>query len=486
MSDDIADLTALQMRKAFAAGELSPVEAAEACLTRIYALDGRVHAYSQVNEEITLAEARAAEERYRGNRAQGLVDGVPVAVKDIFMAEGWPNLKGSRLTDPHKPCGEDSPAVAALRRHGMVTLGRTTTPEFGWKGVTDSPLEGPTGNPWNPELTAGGSSGGSAAAVVLGMGPLALGTDAGGSIRIPAAFSGLFGHKPTHGLCPMWPPSAFWPLAHVGPMSKTVSDGALLMNVLAEPDPRDPTLAPNRTDFLAELEDGIEGLKIAFSPDLDFDVEVDPEIAAAAADAVRRLENLGARVEEAGPGLTDPLEAFNVLFYGGAANAMRDLGPGERARMDPGLTEVAAWAEGLSLLDYQGALNTRARWIEAMSLFHERYDLLITPTLPIPAFAKGREVPEGWPHERWPTWTPFTYPFNMTGQPAASVPCGFTAGGLPVGLHIVGARHADALVLRAAYAYQQTHDLTANRPAWVDNPAIGDTSTEAASTEVSK
>jgi len=474
MASDIADLTALQMRDAFAAGELSPVEAAEACLARIRALDDRVHAYSQVNEEITLAEARAAEARYREGRADGLVDGVPVAVKDIFMAEGWPNLKGSRLIDPNKPCDVDSPAVAALRRHGMVTVGRTTTPEFGWKGVTDSPLEGPTGNPWAPELTAGGSSGGSASAVVLGMGPLALGTDAGGSIRIPAAFSGLFGHKPTHGLCPMWPPSAFWPLAHVGPMTKTVADSALLMNVLAEPDPRDPTLPANRTDFLAELEGGVEGLRIAYSPTLGFGTEVDPEIAGAVADAVGRLADLGARVEEVDPGLDDPLAAFDILFYGGAANAMRDIGAADRERMDPGLAAVAAWAEKLSLLDYQGAMNVRAAWIEAMSLFHERYDLLVTPALPIPAFRKGLEVPEDWPHERWPTWTPFTYPFNMTGQPAASVPCGFTAAGLPVGLQIVGPRHADALVLRAAHAYQQAHDLSGQRPAWIEDSLTED------------
>lgn len=469
---EIADFTAVEMLAAFRKGELSPVETAEACLARIRSLDDRVHAYSQIDEEITLAEARAAERRYLEGRANGLVDGIPVAVKDIFMARGWPNLKGSRLIDPSKPGDVDSPAVAALRRHGMVTVGRTTTPEFGWKGVTDSPLEGPTGNPWNPDLTAGGSSGGSATAVVLGMGPLSLGTDAGGSIRIPAAFSGLFGHKPTHGLCPMWPPSAFWPLAHVGPMTKTVRDGALLMNVLAEPDPRDPALAPNRTDFPAALAGGVEGLRVAFSPRMGFDIEVDPEIAEAVASAVRRLEALGAHVEETDPGLSDPLEAFNVLFYGGAANAMRDIGPEDRARMDPGLAEVAAWAEKLSLLDYQGALNVRAHWIEAMSLFHERYDLLVTPALPIPAFAKGREVPEGWPHARWPTWTPFTYPFNMTGQPAASVPCGFTAAGLPVGLHIVGARHADALVLRAAHAYQEAHDLTTRLPAWIEDSTV--------------
>jgi len=467
---DIADLTAVQMLDAFAARQLSPVEAAEACLKRIRDHDHAVHAYSQINEEVTLAEAPAAEARYQRGEANGLVDGVPVAVKDIFMAEGWPNLKGSKLIDRDTPAASDAPAVAALKRHGMVTVGRTTTPEFGWKGITDSPLEGPTGNPWAPEKTAGGSSGGSASAVVLGMGPLALGTDAGGSIRIPAGFSGLVGHKPTHGLCPMWPPSAFYPLAHVGPMTWTVRDTALLMNILAEPDPRDATLPANTHDFVKALDGGVSGLKIAYSPDLGF-IDVDPEIARAVDAAVRRLEDLGAHVEQTGPGFSDPVDAFDVLFYGGAANAMRDISAEDRKQMDPGLQEVAAWAEKLSLLDYMGAANVRAELIERTSLFHQQYDLLVTPTLPIPAFTKDREVPEDWPAERWPSWTPFTYPFNLTGQPAISVPCGFTDAGLPIGLQIVGARHQDGLVLRAAEAYQQAHDLTATRPDWIKENA---------------
>lgn len=463
----IADLTATQMLAAFAKRELSPVEAAEACLERIRRLNGDVHAYAQVNQEVTLAEARAAEARYAKGEARGLVDGVPVAVKDIFMAEGWPNLKGSHLVDRGAPAAADAPAVAALKRHGMVTLGRTTTPEFGWKGVTDSPLEGPTGNPWQPAATAGGSSGGSAAAVVLGMGPLALGTDAGGSIRIPAGFSGCFGHKPTHGLCPMWPPSAFYPLAHVGPMTWTVEDAALLMNVLAEADPRDAALPPAHRDYRAELGGDLSGLRVAYSASYGY-VQVDPEIAAAVAAAVKVLGELGAEVEAVDPGIEDPIDAFNILFYGGAANAMRDIDGEARGRMDPGLVEVAEWAAGHSLLDYLAAANTRAALTEHFSLFHRRYDLLVSPCLPIPAFAKGRDVPEGWHGRHWPSWTPFTYPFNLTGQPACSVPCGFTRDGLPIGMQIVAARHADALVLRAAHAFEQARPWTGRRPQWIE------------------
>ncbi|MDT0634161.1 amidase [Spectribacter hydrogenoxidans] len=462
---DIADLTAIEMLEAFRAKTLSPVEAADACLARIHALNPAVHAYCQINEEITRAEARAAEKRYQDGTAHGLVDGVPVAVKDIFMAEGWPNLKGSKLIDRHRPADQDAPAVAALRRHGMVTSGRTTTPEFGWKGVTDCPMEGPTGNPWAPDQTAGGSSGGSAAAAVLGMSPLTLGTDAGGSIRMPAGFSGCFGHKPTHGLCPMWPPSAFYPLAHVGPMTWTVDDAALLMNVLAEPDPRDPTLPANRVDFRDGLDNGVRGLRIAFSADFGY-ANVDPEIAEAVARTVALLEREGAAVESADPGFEDPIDAFNLLFYGGAANAMRDIDAEARKQMDPGLVEVAEWAAQFSLLDYMGAANVRANLVESTSLFHQRFDLLVSPVLPIPAFPKGQEVPDGWHSPRWPSWTPFTYPFNLTGQPAASVPCGFNRDGLPIGLQIVGARHQDAVVLRAAKTLENVAPWTGRRPDW--------------------
>ncbi len=458
----VADMTAMEMLRAFRGRILSPVEAARACLERVAQYNDVVNAYCLVDEETTLAAARASEERWQHGRPLGLVDGVPTAIKDVFMTRGWFNRKASH-TIPDTPADEDAPAIAALRRNGFVPSGKVTTPEFGWKAVTDSPLYGITRNPWDPDKTPGGSSGGSSCAVALGMSPLSLGTDAGGSIRIPAAFTGIVGHKPTQGRCPIWPQSPFGALAHPGPMTWTVEDAALLMNVISEPDPHDTTLPRPTEDYLVGLYGGVRGLRIAFSPNFGF-IDVDPEIAASVRQAAAVFEELGAHVEERDPGFNDPLDAFNILFCGGAANSMRDLGAEQRKTMDPGLVEVAEWAEQLSLLDYLWAQNERSALIERMNLFHDRYDLLLSPSVPIPAFRAGLEVPENWHAKRWPTWTPFTYPFNMTGQPGCSVPCGFTAKGLPIGLQLMGGRHQDALVLRAAHAYQSARPLTARRP----------------------
>lgn len=464
MSRELLSLTALELREKFRSRELSPVEAARAALGQIDRLNGDVNAFCLVDPETTLELAAAAERRYAEGEPRGLVDGVPVAVKDVFLTPMWPTRRGSRAVDPGPTLGKDSPCTRSLERHGYVPLGKTTTPELGWKGVTDSPLTGISRNPWDFTRTPGGSSGGSGAAVALGMGPLALGTDAGGSIRIPAGFCGVVGLKPTFGEVPHWPASPFGSLAHAGPMAWTVADCALMMNVLTEPDPRDSQAAPRRgVDYLAALEGGVKGLKVAFSPTLGY-VDVKREVAQAVARAVAVLEELGAHVTETDPGFTDPLAAFGHLFYGGAANALRDYGPKKRELMDPQLVKVAEKAAQRSMLDYLAAVNERMSISERMALFHERYDLLVTPALPITAFAAGREVPEDWHSTRWPSWTPFTYPFNMTGQPALSVPCGFDGDGLPIGLQIVGGRFRDELVLRAGHAYQQAAPLTGRRP----------------------
>ena len=458
-----AQLSATEMQRAFSTGDLSPVEVAHACLASIRRHDDAINACVRLSPDAAIAAAEHSAERHRRGQPLGPLDGVPVAIKDMFLTRGEANLKGSLTVDPDQPWLQDAPAVAALRRQGAVFIARTTTPEFGWKGVTDSPLTGITRNPWNPDLTAGGSSGGSAAAIAAGMTPLALGTDAGGSIRIPASFCGIVGLKPTHGLAPMWPPSAFYPLAHVGPMAWTVRDCALLLDALATPDPRDSTLPAPQDRFVDGLQAGADGLRIAWSADLGF-VTVDPEVAALTEAAVELLADQGALVEHADPGFEDPREAFDTLFFAGAANALRDLGSEARSRMDPGLTEAVARAEPLSALDYLAAMNARAALSEQMGRFHARWDLLVTPTLPLVAFTAGREVPEHSPDPRWPGWTPFTYPFNLTGQPAITVPCGLTRAGLPVGLQIVGPRHADARVLQAAHALQQAMPLTHLRP----------------------
>ncbi|AXK35465.1 amidase [Streptomyces armeniacus] len=451
---DLTALTAARLVAGYAAGDFSPVEVARAALERAEAAQPRVNAFVRINGEVALADARASEERWRRGEPAGLVDGVPVTVKDILLQRGMPTLKGSwSVREDGRAWDEDAPSVARLREHGAVFLARTTTPEFGWKGVTDSPRHGATGNPYDPERTAGGSSGGGAAAVALGAGPLSLGTDAGGSVRIPASFSGIFALKPTYGRVPMYPASAFGTLAHVGPMTRDAADSALLMDVISAPDPRDwAQLGPVHGSFRDGLSGGVAGLRIAYSPTLGGQVEVDPVVAAAVRRAVERLAELGAVVEETDPDLPDPVEEFHTLWFSGAARITQDFTDEQRAAMDPALREVCEEGARTSALDYLAAVDVRMALGRTMGLFHERHDLLVTPTMPITAFAKGVEVPDGSPLPRWTSWTPFTYPFNMTQQPACSLPCGVDGDGMPVGVQLVAARHQDALVLRAAHA----------------------------------
>jgi aspartyl-tRNA(Asn)/glutamyl-tRNA(Gln) amidotransferase subunit A len=349
--------------------------------------------------------------------------------------------------------------VARLRAHGAILLGKTTTPEFGWKGVTDSALMGVTRNPWNPDVTPGGSSGGAAVAAALGMGTLHQGTDGGGSIRIPAGFSGVFGIKPTFGRVPAWPASPFGTVSHLGPLTRSVADGALMMTVMAEPDPRDWYALPAPTqDWRIGLEGGVAGLRIAYSPRLGH-IKVDPEIARLVARAVADLSDLGAIVEEADPDLGDAAEVFRIHWFTGAANLARKMTAKTLAAIDPGLREIAAVGAGFTLAEYMEAVAAREAMGLAMNRFHERYDLLATPTLPIPAFKAGVEVPPRSGMTRWTDWTPFTYPFNLTRQPAATVPCGLTRAGLPAGLQLVGPLHREDLVLRACRAYESVRPI---------------------------
>ncbi|WP_432097450.1 amidase [Streptomyces sp. bgisy100] len=451
---ELSDLTAVRLVEGFASGAFSPVEAARAALERIERTEPALNAFVRVDAEDALGRAAESEERWRRGEPAGLVDGVPVSVKDILLQRGAPTFRGSRTVRAgSRPWDEDAPAVARLREHGAVFLGKTTTPEFGWKGVTDSPRHGATGNPYDPGRTAGGSSGGSAAAVAVGAGPLSLGTDGGGSVRIPAGFCGIFALKPTYGRVPNYPASPFGTLAHVGPMTRDAADAALLMDVITGPDARDwSQLGRVSGPFRDALGGGVAGLRVAWSPDFGGRVAVDPQVAGAVRRAVDRLAELGARVEEADPGFEDPVEAFHTLWFSGVARVVQHLGPEERALLDPGLREVCERGAAYSALDYLAAVDERMALGVAMGRFHERYDLLVTPTLPITAFEAGAEVPRGSGLSRWTGWTPFTYPFNLTQQPAASVPCGQDRDGLPVGVQLVAARHGDDLVLRAAHA----------------------------------
>lgn len=455
-------LSVTDMTRGFRAGRLSPVEITEDVLGRIERDGEAVNAYREVEAEEALAAARESERRWRAGEPRGQFDGVPVSVKDVLLMRGHPTLRGSATTDPRGPWEEDAPSVARLREQGAVLTGKTTTPELGWKAVTDSPLTGITRNPWDLSRTPGGSSGGASASVALGMPPLALGTDGGGSVRIPGGFTGVFAHKPTYGRVPHYPASPFGTLAHVGPISWTVQDAVLLLDAISQPDSRDWSALPPPGP-LAGLQPRAAGLRVAFSPALGF-ASVDDEVAEIVARAAAVFAGLGAHVEEKDPGFGDPVEEFHVLWFAGAAKSIESLDSAQRAQLDPGLLEISEQGERYSAIDYLTATARRMELGRIMGRFHEDYDLLLTPTLPIPAFEAGAEVPDGWPEPRWTSWTPFTYPFNMTQQPAATVPCGFTASGLPVGLQVIGPRHGDAQVLAACLAFEEARPWQERTP----------------------
>ncbi len=451
---DLALLSVSELLGGFARKRFSPVEAAQACLARISRLDPVHNAFCLVDAESALAASRASEARWARGEPKGTLDGVPTTIKDLLLTAGWPTLRGSKLVSRDQAWNEDAPAVARLREQNAVLLGKTTTPEFGWKGIGDSPLTGITRNPWDPSKTAGGSSAGAAVAAALGMGALHIGTDGGGSIRMPAGFCGIFGLKPTYGRVAAYPASPAGLLAHIGPMTRGVEDAARMMEAIARPDYRDVfSLPPDEGSWLLGLDKGVAGLKIGFSPRLG-GASVDPEIAAAVEATARLFADLGAIVEPAEPEMGDVRDVFYRLWTAGLARPLQAY-PRERWRdCDPGLVATTEAGMHLSAQDYLAADAARIRATEAMARFHRRYDLLLTPQLPITAFAAGHDVatPD---QSYWIDWTPFTYPFNMTRQPAASVPAGLHSNGLPMAFQLVGRHYEDRLVLRAARAIEQ-------------------------------
>ena len=459
MNEDIVYLSATELLDMYRSRQVSPVEVTQAVIDRVEHLNPAVNAFCWVDADAALNAARASETRWQSGAPIGGLDGVPATVKDLVLTKDWPTRRGSLLIDPDQEWPDDAPAVARLREQGAVIIGKTTTPEFGWKGVTDSALTGITRNPWNTALTPGGSSGGAAAACALGMGALHIGTDGGGSIRIPAGFTGIFGHKPSFGRVPVWPPSPFGTVAHLGPMTRTVADAALMLTVLSAPDPRDwHTLPATGQNYRDDLDAGVRGLHIGFSADLGY-VAVDDEVVAAVRDAVTIFTELGAHVEEVAPPFENPLPVFQTFWYSGAANLLRQFSVEQRQRIDPGLQEVAAAGDSYTLPDFQEAERLRAELGVGMKQFHLAYDLLLTPSLPIAAFTAGHEVVSPSAQTSWSDWTPFTYPFNLTQQPACSIPCGFTASGLPIGLQIVGPMFEDGLVLTAARAFESVRPI---------------------------
>ncbi|MEM7122410.1 MAG: amidase [Pseudomonadota bacterium] len=463
MSDDIIWQSAADLAAGFDARTLSPVEATRAVLDRIDQVDPVINAFCLRDDKSALKAAKASEARWAAGSPLSPLDGVPISIKDLIETKGWPTLCGSLAVDPAGPWERDAPLVARLRDGGAVLIGKTTTPEFGNSGITNSPLTGLTVNPWDTGRTPGGSSGGSVAAVAAGCGPVSIGSDGGGSIRTPAAFCSLVGIKATFGRVPQDHGNDFGQLSASGPVSRTVRDTAMTMNLIARYDPTDwHALPDNGCDYVAGLDAGVAGLRIAYSGNLGF-APVEPEIAAACRQAIAIFQELGATVVEEDPPIEDPTPWFDVLWHGLAAASVDAMPAEQQARLGHEMLESAEAGRGLPAGDLLDADRQRGEMARVMIDFHRRFDLLLTPACTVLPFPNGHDHPPDWGMET-DNYEVLVGPFNATKQPAVTVPCGFSTGGLPIGLQIVGRRYEDALVLRAAQAFETAHPLYGRHP----------------------
>jgi aspartyl-tRNA(Asn)/glutamyl-tRNA(Gln) amidotransferase subunit A len=455
---DLATASAVELAALVRGKRASPLEITEAVLERIAAKNPGLNAFAALDEEGARAAARAAEVAVMRGEELGPLHGVPATIKDVQSIAGLPTRRGSRLTDP-APAEADSPVSARMRRAGAILLGKTTSTEQGWTAVSDSPLTGSTHNPWMHGRTAGGSSSGAAALCGAGCGPLHLGTDGAGSIRIPAHFCGVVGFKPTYGRVPYVPVPNNGALSHAGPITRSVEDASLMFSVIAGPHPLDHTTLPDR--FAPGIEPGgLAGLRIAYSPDLGH-ARVDPDVAVAVAEAVRKLDAMGAIVEQVTPPWGPMGPALERDMWGFGMRPFLAKTPEEAAQMDPGLVACTEDYRHFGFMDAHAAQGRRIAYAAQVNSWFEAagFDLLVTPSASVAAFEVGRQIPAHWPQHPWDwlVWAEFSYPFDLSHGPAISVPCGLSKEGLPVGLQFAGPRLADALVLRAGAAFLAAH-----------------------------
>ena len=456
-SDEIAYLEARALNRAFQDRKLSPVEVARHLLDRIERLNPVVNAIVSLDHDKTLDMAKASERRYLSGSLLSPLDGVPVTVKDLSSIAGWPRRRGSLAFDGRDPCVEDTPCVARLREAGAVFLGKTATPDSGCKVVTRSAVHGVTLNPYDLTRTSGGSSGGASSALAMGFGPLAVGSDGAGSIRIPASLTNVFGLKPGFGRVPAFPPDIDMPHSVVGPMSRSVGDAAAMLSVMSRSEPRDPFAWPvpfYLPDNLSDAE--LRGLTVAFSPRMGCkpqlaDVEVDELVAG----TIPLLVRAGASVFSEDPVWpVDPVESFQIFWDTGCTATVDNFASEKQHLFDPAILSAAEAGRKVSISQYQRAIEQRLQIAVAAKAFFNRFDLLVCPVTSVPAWSAERDAPDDVPDGDW-RWCSYTFPWNMTGQPAASVPVGFTKTGLPVGVQIVGRQGGEAEVLRAAAAIER-------------------------------
>ncbi len=454
MLNDVYKLTATELSTLYSKLEISPVEVLDAVYQRILKVNPKLNCFSILDHEKALIDAKMSEQRWLKGKPLSPIDGVPTTIKDGFRAIGWPTRMGSLTIDPDQAWEDDAPVTALLRRAGVTLMGKTTMCELGWKGITENAITGVTKNAWNPDKTCGGSSGGAASGLAGGMFPLAVGTDGGGSIRIPASFCGVFGLKPTNGVVPLVPPSHLGSFVHAGPMTRSVMDSAHLMNAIASYDPRDCLSLPiKKQDYTKDIDKGIAGIKVAISHNLGY-FSVNEEVVDIFNEVEAYFRDLGADVTIVDPPIDNYLECFNTHWLVSMLHTYLEISSEKRELLESDFRELSRFAKSITVNDYFTAECERRVLTSAMNVFYSEYDLLLLPTMPLVAFNTGMNSP--YPAMgRVDSWTPFTCLYNLTRHPAATIPCGITADGLPVGLQITSGHLRDDLVLRASYAYEQ-------------------------------
>ncbi len=468
MSSELAFMSAVELAQSIRDKKVSSLEATENFFQRIDQLDSQLHSYLTLCRDQALADARAADAAVRQGAELGPLHGVPISIKDLETTKGVVTTMGSAIFKDRVP-DMDSIVVERVKAAGAIILGKTNTPEFGQSGTTENKLGEPCRNPWNTERTPGGSSGGAAAALAAGLCTLSMGTDGGGSVRIPASFTGLFGIKPTQGRVPRFGgygrPSANH-FSQSGPITRTVADSALLLQVIAGPDTRDITsIREPAPDFSANLGAGVNGMRLAWSSDLGY-AAVDAEVVNITKQAAMKFIGLGANMDDAKLKLEDPFETFWNVFSTAAYTSYGHLLEEHRDDLsDIGLMSIEHGQQTTGA-DMSRAIYEVDRLGRRMEEFFDNFDLLLTPTMAVPAFPidqrpgviGGKTVDPFW------GFLPFTYPINISGQTAASIPCGYSSDGMPIGLHIIGPKGSEAKVLQACAAFEAANPWAGDRP----------------------
>jgi aspartyl-tRNA(Asn)/glutamyl-tRNA(Gln) amidotransferase subunit A len=446
------DLSAMALLAGYRDGSLSPVQAVDAALARIEALEPKLNAMYVVDRDGARAAAKASEARWRKGAPTGPLDGVPITIKDNIQTKGVPTPIGAASADTSQVATVDAPPAARVQEAGAILLGKTTMPDFGMLGSGVSSLHGVTRNPWNLQRNTAGSSSGAGAAIAAGYGPLALGTDIGGSVRLPAAYCGIFALKPSLGRVPIHPPYAG---RVTGPMTRTVTDAALLMNVISQPDARDyMNLPPAAIDFL-QLDRDLTGLKLGLLPEIGAGTPPTPDVRAAIEAAAKAFADAGASVEPMKPFLTRAmLDGLDTFFRTRALADMLTIPPERQAKLLPFIRAWCSGANQVSAVELMRAMNQIPAMREAAVYATQRYDFVLMPTSPIAAYGAEEPCPGSDPKQPFEHIC-FTMPFNQSEQPACSINAGWSKDGLPIGLQIVGRRFDDLGVLQMARAWEK-------------------------------